>query len=286
MPAMNLGDARGPVTRAEIDAAIDRLFELRALTSPDTCTDPENVQCVERKGKNELALWAVHLVNHIALRLCGWAFNHVIGRTVAADDCKSINSHQHEESGRTYEAGANPRLDRSVLVSMLDCHSRTMPAHLEIQAREALQALDLGETRPLVRAEVTGRHHQAYSLAMARLEAIKYAHFLIGQGRKRVVADEMVAKACGVSQHTLRSWQTRYLPQTLGKNRLLNAVDFARRAGEIHRILEVDPGYAKIAEGRTESLDGAGYLTRQILLSKSLSAIGERCRHALSAAKE
>lgn len=281
MPVRHLRDARAPIDRAEIHAMVDRLVDLRDVTLPENCPDPDAVQRADLKGKDQLALWAAYLANHIALQLVGWAINHMIGRELAEDEHLSGNSHEHEKVGAAYTAGENPKLDRAVFVALLECQTGTIPVDLWCVARDAVQALSLGEIQPFARAEVTGRHHRPFSLAKARLEAIRYVHFLIGQGRKRFIADEMVAIACGASVNTLKSWEARYLPETLGRKELARAIDGARRAGEVHRILEADPDYASYEKGRTETLDGTGFTVRERLLTKSLASIGRDCRRLL-----
>jgi hypothetical protein len=280
MTVTHLHNSRSPIDRAEIHAIVDKLCDLRDLTSPEDCSDPDELRQGDLRGKDELATWAVFLANQIAVELAGWAINHVIGREVGNEDL-SPNSHQHEKLAAFYMAGKEARLDRAVFIALIERQSQTIPVDLWCTVRDALQALSLGEIQPFARAEVTGRHHRPFSLAKARLRAVEYMHFLIGQGRKRLVAEEIVAKAYGVSVHTLTSWETRYLPETLGRKELARTVDGGRRAGEVHRILEADPDYANHRKGRTETLDGTGWSVRRILLGKSLAEIGRDYQNLL-----
>lgn len=161
-----------------------------------------------------------------------------------------------------------------------------LPPALHTELVSALDALNLGEVRPLLAPEGTGMHGRPYTLAMHRWRAVTRVHYLVGTGFKRSIAEEQVAAAFGVSPHTLRSWETRSLPEVLGADQLKKDVALARRAGELARLLERDPDYASISAGRTETVDAHEQHCHHRHRDKPLAELGREYRAALKEGQE
>jgi hypothetical protein len=117
------------------------------------------------------------------------------------------------------------------------------PADLYAELLEALQALPFGEIQPILKPAKTGLHGEAYSLWLARLLAVEHVEFLVAKGFRKNAAEKRVADALGNSVAAVRSWRDTHLPKRIGRERVEQALQIARKAGEQAEALAAPEGY-------------------------------------------
>jgi hypothetical protein len=215
-----------------------RLDDLERKTSPD--------RSESETDKDGAAAEALTIAFELVSILAGWAIDHKVGlaakgldniptllsteaRTVEYQALReSIDSHMHE----TY-AASQPKLTgretRGAIASLLRGVRHYPLLNLSEPLAEALEALDFGETLPLVTSEKNGRKRKFTELRMQAycLACIEYLQAL---GRPKYKLQEIAAEAFGVSADTVRGWEYR-LRSEWGPYRLLNLLSRAKRCG-------------------------------------------------------
>ena len=106
-----------------------------------------------------------------------------------------------------------------------------MPMNISVDIREALEALELGEVSPILKPKTRGLHGRAYTLAKLRMNAVVYAHYLVGKGVSRANAYKRVASVLAVSDFTIKSWRERDVPAVLGKSVIEAHIEEGKKAG-------------------------------------------------------
>lgn len=83
-----------------------------------------------------------------------------------------------------------------------------LPSGLASDTMRALDALEFGETQPIVAPRMTGKHGDAYTWADGRLRAVEFIHYFVGMGYQIGKARNRVASALGVGVETIRrDWE-------------------------------------------------------------------------------
>jgi hypothetical protein len=83
----------------------------------------------------------------------------------------------------------------------------------------ALQALDYGEVWDIVKP-VRGKHGKPFTLAVLRLQAIKYVTYHHRLGMKKTEALKQVAAAYGCTTDAVLGWEKAYLPKAFGRDQM------------------------------------------------------------------
>jgi hypothetical protein len=287
-----LEHARNPVDRAELHRILDELIDARERSDQALAAAPETITFREAKGKDAVARAVAATASHLMLQAAGWATNHNIGRALAEKSGNEIdvNSRDLEIEGQDYARlcygphdNGKAELGRAALRAALDPTFYPVPAGLVWEMRDALWALDVGETRALLAPRKSRLHGAPFSLAHLRLNALEHVYFLIGRDRKKGEAWERVAEAVHYSVSTMKDWEERAIALVLSKEEIERRTDCARRAGELVRLLQDDPDYADQTKGRPESIDGGVWIAYQML--KNTSACLASLAKQLAAAK-
>ena len=225
-----------PLDDESMRDVLEFLIDLRENSDPVRGGSSE----IQKHYKAQQTIWFTGL---LVESLCAWAFDHFIGTVkegpVKVPSCGEADDHRFELSGRSYEPG-DPSTDREILAHLISMGG-VVPLALRHPLVRALQALGAGEAVDLVRPAPTGMWRSPYSLAELRLYAINHVLLRWGSGITKKQAAEDIAACLGVSPHTLRSWETTWLPRIMGPN-VGNTFAVAKRAGEISRWLEDHPG--------------------------------------------
>lgn len=157
------------------------------------------------------ATHALFIWRMLSNNLVGWALEQIQSAAPAA---YSMSPKQKQKFIlyllSMHEVATPPHMRTEVLPAVM------FPREVYDELREALEALDLGETLPLLTPESTGKHGAAYTILKEQIRALEHVEFLVGRGMKKGVAEEMVARAYGASVERLRTWRKRELRQTLG----------------------------------------------------------------------
>lgn len=263
----DLTDARQPFDPAELHRIVDFLIALRRATDPDFFGDRSAVPLfellsqygmldaavcdlwgIEPSGKTEASVWALSLVNQLVVALAGWAINHQIG--IFADPDRQDSKGLERAGGAAATEGGSgwlddPELARKALLVILE--QNVIPPVLRAQLQQAFRALEFGEVPPLFApAPVGKRRGRSRELADLAMRAVRCANFRYGQGGTLEQAEESVAAILGISQRTLKSWETRLLPKAFDPDEVRAEIDWARKAGRAVR-----------AAGRVPSIDEA-----------------------------
>jgi hypothetical protein len=295
MRGFSLEDARSPIDREQLHRELDELLDLREATAPENCGDPGAVTFRSVCGKSSAADAAVAIANQLLLEAAGWAINDRIGRTIlqARGADPGDDTHQNEYRGQAEFAvdgiwvqrdKSTAAVDRAVLRSLLSwTYSKALPLSLADALTDALRALEFGVVPPLVTPN-RPRMRAAYALAPYRLGVLEYSHYLGGQGLRREAVHEELARSIWViAPETLRSWERRDLPKVYSKEEIKTALDTAKAAGKIARILRRDPAFGDPTKGRTETIDGpAFWVHERWCSSERVSAFAAAFRNVLS----
>ena len=240
---------RDPQNRRDyLNYLIDHLLEIEAATDPSAQED-------SAKDKDMKAFQASNTVAEIVDDLAGWAVDHQIG--LAMNELKfvpripsrlqkhadyqaaktRVDEHHHEAIGGSafrplkHPVGPHdPATDRRILVNLLRANPGSFPEAVVERAIEALEALEFGETKELLKPVKRGLHAKAYSRWRLQLVALAYVEYQYARGRKKLVTIEEVADAYGYDHETVRGWG-KALRQHLGDLYVARRLTFARNAG-------------------------------------------------------
>lgn len=182
-------------------------------------------------GKDLAACGALQMAGMLYVAVAGWAINHTAGRGLAGlsfvplvpqetkllPDYQAarllVDTHDHEKTGSNIAPGLvaslPPDQARNFVLNVL-----TMLEHIEPNSIalivDALHALEFNEIRPVVAVTEKGkRAKDTYAERASQLEAICLVEKLCEQGRSKLKSQKLVAEHYGVSELTLRSWESR-----------------------------------------------------------------------------
>jgi len=236
--------------QAERDKYVARLIDqLREL---ETKTDPKG-GAESARGKNHAAEKALALASELVKVLAGWALDHEAG--LALKGLKHVplravkppkdpdhsntpptdDDHRHEWFGRNSIGGGNfpgdldPIVARKWLMNLLRANTGIFDLGLRWDALMALEACDFGEILPLLKATKKNRKVD-WTILQLRLRAIECIYYRVGQGMKKYVAEEEVAKAFDKDPTTIRSWERR-LKSDFGVAEVAQRLELARNVG-------------------------------------------------------
>lgn len=227
----------------------DLIDQLREL---ETKTDPEGGAELAR-GKNHAAEKALALASGLVKVLAGWALDHEAGlalkglkhvplRVVKPHEDPDLSNapptdddHRHEWYGRNSIGGGNfpgdldPIVARKWLMNLLRTNTGIFDIGLRWDALIALEAADFGEILPFLKATKKNRKVD-WTILQLRLRAIECIYYRVGQGMKKYVAEEEVAKAFDKDPTTIRSWERR-LKSDFGVAEVARRLELAQDAG-------------------------------------------------------
>lgn len=183
---------------------VDKLISLRNQTHPDQ--PPE--------GKSAKAAEARLLLNTLIGELGGWVVNQVVGECIDHQEGEEID-HFHEQIGNTYDF-KDAELNR-LIIARCFLYGLPLPTRLSLQARAALEALEYGETQPLlVPGDKGGKRGNHYTTWMGHLRACEHVAFRAAvygnKQRAQIEIDEAYAlrDLQGDSDgNTVKSWEHR-----------------------------------------------------------------------------
>lgn len=149
----------------------------------------------------------------------------------------------------------------------MDAVSVLLPRSLAIELRHALEALEQGETLPLLEPVPTEGRAKAWSSYNMQVRALEHVEFMIGQGTQKQIALANVSRALNVSVETLRKWNVDEA-----------CLEAARRAGALNGRLRNDPDFGSRPGETIESADL--HLNEVLSIGEGLNAFGERYKSA------
>jgi hypothetical protein len=242
---------------------LSRLDELERLTDPRR-PDSEH-------DKDASASKALGIASELAAYVSGWAVDHKVGlaieglgnipdlmTTARTPDYnkvrETVNSHRHETAGLR-SAELTSRIKRKALSNLIDANINGPHWSLHASLADALEALEYGETLPLLERKKGGRKRKFRELKL-QLDALRYVEYqfaLVGSkhGEKSKI-QEAAAEAFGVDIVTLRGWESR----------LRSKLDFFTVENALTRALYFGKGARAVADGRFERYFGQSMLQK------------------------
>ncbi len=212
--------------------------------------------------------------------IIGWAAHPSMGVSLLGldlGDRKSgrADTHEAEKIGADWQSDDVSRTREALARLILTLG--LVPSTMRQPLGSALRALNLGEVEPLLQPAKTTRWKGAHSLAHLRRLAVMHVFFRWGpKPHTKRVALEVVGENLGVSVGTLRTWETKWLPDIYPDVKSLFQI--AKRAGEIQRCIDQDPGF------ETNDLV-AILLANTLSITHPLQAIAEAHRTAQQKAR-
>jgi hypothetical protein len=196
------------VPEAELQELFERLLNLRHFSKPGACEPLDGM-------KDSHASQAIQMANQLVAGLIGWALNHrawrvaypVLDPSKAADDDPA----QCEEGGRNLTAAGlaiDPVRYRNVIADLLASMHVILPPGTAMELAEALEALNAGETVPLLAVVPTGKRGFPHRLGVLELRAVGWVNFLRSRDDLGLEEAELrVADAYKVTRDRVRSWE-------------------------------------------------------------------------------
>jgi DNA-binding transcriptional regulator YiaG len=217
---------------------IDRLRKLEQQTHPRAGQK-------SAVGKDFAAFEALSVAGEIVNALAGWALDHQVGLALKnlefvplqpsgtkghpdyLQKRASVDDHAHEKNGG-FIGALDPIVARRLLINLLRANSGGFCATLVQMATEAFEALDYGESRPMLAATKGGKKR---TLAVRKLElrAIGLIEYRYTRGGQKLKVLEQVARMLGVAVETVRSWELR-LRKEFGNLAVSRTISFAHNA--------------------------------------------------------
>ena len=228
------------LTEKEVLEIISELRRLEAETQPSAG---------HAEGKDLASHRAIMAARRLVDALAGWAFDHQIGvvinETLEGQDLSGVkakNRSEHEERQRAldehrHEATASvcrfvdPVQNRRILARLFGLYLPGLPSELASEIAIALEAVNFGDTMPLLARSGVGRK-KAYRKEVLRFWAALHVEYLRGLGRPRQDALALVGDAYAREPETIDDWISN-LPSKVGH--IINIADSkhrARAAGE------------------------------------------------------
>jgi hypothetical protein len=183
----------------------------------------------KRRYAAEAAFFSGLLIEQVA----GWALEH-LASSYEAEFLRSLGG-KAEDSASEEIGNAARRAGFGKLLAL----GGVVPKVYKQDLLFALQALNVGEVRPLLAPTATGKWGQPYSLAQYQFLAVQHVFYEWGRGSTKKVAIKVVAEAMGVSDAALRTWETSSVPSVFEDARDLYKI--AKRAGALSRGSTLDP---------------------------------------------
>lgn len=237
-PNPRTGKKRGPL--------IDETFVINALKEIDKLeqeTRPNLDQAAS--GKDLAAFSALKTASWLVKMIAGWAIDHQRG--LAAQGLSfvplgttqtkvhpeylkkrtAVDSHEHEKCGGNL-AELSPTQERQFVINLL----RPMIPHLGLsyQIIEALEALDYGETLPILRKALTSKR-TGLTEYRAKLFAVAFIEYQHTKGIKKHVSTETVATLYAVSKDAVKDWPSE-VRGALGDLEVDRELSFARNCAQ------------------------------------------------------
>jgi hypothetical protein len=145
---------------------------------------------------------------------------------------ESVNNHRHEVAGQSTDLPDDER--RKALSNLFNAMTNPFRQSPWDTLAEALQALEFGETLPILEPVKSGRKKgfRELRLQLYALCFIEYKQALGGSKKYKLQSE--VKEAFGVSSDAVRGWH-RQLSTQLDPFYVANALSRARRCGEADR---------------------------------------------------
>lgn len=244
------------LTEKEVLEIISELRRLEAETQPSAG---------HAEGKDLASHMAIMAARRLVDALAGWAFDHQIGMVINEtlggpyrSGGKAKNRSEYEERQRAldehrHEATASvcrfkdPVQNRRILARLFRLNMPGLPLALSIKIATALEAIDFGETMPLLARNGIGRQ-KTYRKVILRFWAALHVEYLLGLGRPRIDALARVGDAYDREPETIEGWISD-LPSKVGH--IMNIAVHkhrARVAGEHIRDIDSPPIAADLAQ--------------------------------------
>ena len=186
------------------------------------------------EGKDRASHTAILAACQLVDTLAGWAFNHQIGVVINetldfpnpfGEIVKVKNRSEHKERQRLldehrHETTASaclfndPIQNRRILARLFRLDMPGLPLALSIKIATALEAIDFGETMPLLARNGIGRQ-KTYRKQVLRFWAALHVEYLRGLGRPRQDALALVGDAYDRAPETIEGWISD-LPSKVG----------------------------------------------------------------------
>ena len=199
---------------------LDQLDDLERKSRPD-------LGVKSAAGKDLAAFEALELAGRLVQYVAGWAMAHEMG--LAAEGLgfvplqpsgtkghpdyvarkALVDDHRHEaRGGRAQIDLSDPYVTRKCIINILAPNCAGMPQPLQSEIVAALEALEMGEVRPILQPILKGNKRK---LTESRLQirAIAMVAYRETLGIKKHEAQKEVATALGIELETLRSWESR-----------------------------------------------------------------------------
>jgi hypothetical protein len=208
-------------------------------------TDPHHPD--SEHNKDASANKALRIASDLIAYLSGWAIDHKIGlaiegfgnipglatqtRTPAYNKLReSVNNHRHEAAGQSRDLTSG--VQRKALSNLFNAMASPRQSLCDPLA-EALQALEYGETLPILEPAKEGRKRKFRELKL-QLWALCFIEYEQALGVLKNQLQSKVKEAFGVSESTVRGWE-RQLPTQLDPFSVDHALSRAKHCGEVDR---------------------------------------------------
>lgn len=243
------------LTEKEVLEITSELRRLEAETQPSAG---------HAEGKELASYMAIMAASRLVNALAGWAFNHQIGRvineTLGEPDSgvwvnnqsefekrqRAFDEHRHEAAASVCRF-EDPVQNRRILAHLFGLNLPGLPGELTTEIATALQAVDFGDTMPLLARSGMSRK-KTYRKQALRFSAALHVEYLRGLGHPREDALALVGDAYDRKPETIEGWISD-LPSKLGH--IMNIADskhLARAIGERIRrdhSASIDGSYRK-----------------------------------------
>ena len=228
---------------ADDPAVRDMLVRLDQL---ERQTDPQHPD--SESDKDASANKALRIVSELGAYVAGWAIDHKIGlaiegrgnipdlaiqarRPAYTELREQVNSHRHEAAGRS--PGLTRQVQRKALSNILNAMASPFCESIFDPLAEALEALEYGETLPLLEPARDGRKRKFRELKL-QLLALCFVEYQRTLGRRVDQLESDVKDAFCVSESTVRGWK-RQLKTQLDPFNVDNALLRAEHCGKVDR---------------------------------------------------
>ena len=231
----------------------------------------------------DLKAWtALVRMRELTETIAGWAINHQTGLAVEGlralsslasadinenpeydENLSRLNSHEREQTGkRVYEETEklSPLLARKILTNILSANPGGFNFDLNRMLVQAMQALEFGETLPILKRVESNRKVQWQDL-QHQLRAISLIEYRNTRGMKKRAAQEDVARAYGMSADAVRGWE-HAVRAALGNLQVHEEIASARHAALLEEKAKRSGGKGSTPAGYFDRHYGADALRR------------------------
>lgn len=239
--------------------------------------------------KDMRAFSALGCAGELVDDLAGWAIDHTVGLALNGRrwvplqpsgvkshpeylaEREAVDDHIHEKTGgaQTAYETLDPVMCRRIFLGLLQANPGGFPAEIQEMMVEALEALDFGETLPILQPAVTDRKRKFRELRL-QLRAVEFVEFRHATGMTKSAARDRVGLAYGQAATTVRLWEGR-LRTELGELEVSRNIAFAQARASVAKELEQKIGAG--ASLRSTSTDRYG--------DEALKAAGKRYQEIL-----